>query len=375
MSMRKVSIEQTATITWAADTVIPVDVERVGLLTQIDITAEITPSATMRAAVQPNGIWRILRNLEIKGGAHTYFSLPNDDGCLEGSLLHYMNMVDGYGVGHGDAAITAPRRTFTPVSWVYHCGSRPQGPDAQFDLTAFIPAGDESQLRAELSTSGNDVMDDSVTISSATIVLTLHRVMGTQYELQQEMRRQQVNLPHNVPGITGMVPAWVPIIDSPAATAANFSRSIDPTLGGFTKRFGFLTQDATATRTLVANDELTDIRLRLVERSESVFEFGVEHLLNYLPYGSNLTADAGHLSLTTTVADPDFNAHAPVGVYFIDLRPYTHDWPGKDYGLDMRAFSRSNIVLGATITTNAAGDDTLILQERYIPYDKPLVIR
>ena len=162
----KRSYTQTNTAAWAADSAgIAVDIDRTGLITRIDATVEITPSLTLDGASQPDSIFRVIQNLRVVGGSHTYFTLPADDACMGGILLHNLNVYDGFGLGHRDGDIAAPGRTYVPMNFVLHAGSRPKdmfGRDNPYDLSAFIPANKEGQLRAEWVTSGNDVMDDSV---------------------------------------------------------------------------------------------------------------------------------------------------------------------------------------------------------------------
>ena len=48
--MRKMSISQTTSATWGADSTISTDLERTGLVTRIDFTVEVTPSASLDGA-------------------------------------------------------------------------------------------------------------------------------------------------------------------------------------------------------------------------------------------------------------------------------------------------------------------------------------
>ena len=159
--MRTITRRQTDTATYAADSTIATDLEREGLITQIDFTVEMTPSATLTAGhTNPDPLSRLVQNLRVVGGSHTFFNLPADDGALGGALLHYMNVVDGFGIGHPDGSVTAQEaRAFIPMQFVLHCGVRPRnskGVENPFDMSGFIPAFVEAQLRAEWTTSGND---------------------------------------------------------------------------------------------------------------------------------------------------------------------------------------------------------------------------
>lgn len=384
--MRKISIRQTASATWAGDTTIAADIERVGLVTRVDFLVEVTPSATLTGANQPDGLSRLVQNLRITGGSHVYTTVPADDGCQGGSILHYMNVIDGFGVGHPDGAIAAPTRTFTPMKFTFHFGSRPRtvwGVDNPYDLTAFIPAGGESQLRAEWTTSGNDVMDDSVTISSAVGRFQLHRLSGQESEIRQEMALQGVVLPGDEQW-TGMVPAWAARNFATAGTTTDFEAETDDlVMGGFLKRILLLAQDATATRTLRAGDEVTETRIWSVKTSEVLYQLTSELLTGYLPGGDQLTANSGAAeSGGTEKMGVDFNIAAPLGFYPIDLRNKTWTAPGsihspavgQAYGWDLRRVQTGDLRLGHIITTRAAGDDRLILWERLMPTKTPLSV-
>ena len=374
--MRKVTSRQTGSATWAADSTISTDIEQVGIITRIDATVEITPSATLTAANQPDGIFRLIQNLRVAGGGRTYFNLPADDGAEGGVLLHYLNALDGFGVGHGQGAVAAPNESYTWVNWALHCGTRPRdlyGRDNPFDLSAFIPASQESQLVAEWVTSGNDVMDDTVTISSAVMRFTIHRVTDTNDgQLREEMARQGVILPA---GASGMVPAWSATIDSQAGAASDFSREVNVQLGGYLKRIGMLFQDATASRTLRSSDEVTEIALIMPDSNERLIQVNLEVPNSRLGIGTVLTADSGAAvnASVATPASPDFGGHAPEGIAILDLRPHAISPVGREYGLDMRALRAGAVKLGFTISNYAAGDDSLILWERYIPWTGPLI--
>ena len=378
MSIRKKTITQTPTGVWAADSVISTDLDEVGLITRMDCTVEITPSATLTGANQPDGLFRVLGNLKILGGSHQYINLPSIDGGQGGTLLHYLNKMDGHGIGHADGAVAAPVQATTQINFVIHPGSRPRdwyGRDDPFDLSAFIPAGPESQLRAEWTTFGNDVMDDSVSISSAVMRYTLHRVQGELDEIQQEMQAQGVNLP---PGANGMVPAWSAIVHANAGTTSDFdAEQVEIVVGAYLKRIALLCQDATATRPLRAGDEVTRMAIKVPKTSEDLYNAFSDYLTSHMEYGTNLTANSGALeSGGTEKMQPDFNAAAPQGVYVIDLRARAKSYDGglgRDYGLDLRREQNGTYKLGLYITARAAGDDSLVLFERYQTYVGDLV--
>lgn len=378
-SLRKQTVQQTATAAWSGDTTIRTDIERVGLITRIDMTCEITPSATLTAANQPDGLFRLIQNMRIQGGTKTYFNIPADDGCEGGVLLHYMNKYDGHGIGHADGAIASggPNRLITLMNYVYHCGTRPRGPynrDNPFDLSAFIPAFGESQISAEYTTSGNDVMDDTVTISSAVMVFTLRRVLGDEAAIKGEMAAQDLNYPD---GANGMHPVWSATNRAHTGTTTDYdSFTTDVPVGAFLARIWVLEQDATTTRTLRAGDETTRLNLHLPIVNETLYQGRVEMLTGHLEYGSVLTANSGALeSAGTEKFGVDFNASAPQGVFHIDLKSMTFDPIGKDYGWDLRNYRTGDMRVGHFVLTYASGDDSLFIWERYEPYFGPLAPR
>ena len=255
-------------------------------------------------------------------------------------------------------------------------GSRPRnqwGRDNPYDLTAFIPAHAESQLNAEWQTSGNDILDDTVTVSSAVAAYTISRVVGSPDEIRAEMARQQVRLPFDpVPGgnpIVGMVPVHSAVNHGNAGTTTDFTaETVNIPMGAFLKRIAFVTQDATVVRTLRTQDGVTRLAITSPSTTEDIFRARLQHQLSLLPYGSNLVANAGAANSVDAELSTDFDAHAPFGIHAIDMRQFAQNIPGEDYGIDLRGFKTGDLVVGLYITTFASGDDTLFLFERYQPY-------
>lgn len=376
--MRKRSIEQTAQATWAASDTISTDLEKIGLITRIDFEVEITPSASMATANQPDGLFRVLQNVRIEGSPHVYTTLPADPGGHSGTLLHYLNRLDGFGVGHIEtAAIAAPQETHNPIRFTFHFGSRPKlwnGVDNPFDLSAFIPAGAETQLTASWITTPNSVMDDTVTIDSAVGKFTLHRVTGSEGEIRQEMSNQGVVLPTDPRGSrpTGMIPAWSSRIKAHTATTSDYEDETDdlPT-GGFLKRVAILNQDGTATRPARAANQITSIRIWSEKTSETLYQVSLSLLQGYLPLATVTTADS---------AAGAFNGGAPNGIGVIDLRALSTGTAqphqvGADYGWDLRrsaGLEKGDLRLGYIISTQGSGDDRLLHFDRLQTYDEPL---
>lgn len=369
--MRKLSQTQTAVGTWAADATQRVEIENDGLITQLDVVCEVTPSATLAGANQPDGIWRMGRDLRVLGGSATYFALPNDDGGGGGVLLHFINNYDLKMAGVRGGVITAPQRTYTPVTYVLHCGARPldmYGQPHPFDLTGFVPGLNRTTLTLEAQSSGNDVMDDTVTVTSAVWRITRHYILGTHSEIAQEMMAQGVMLPSPQEmgvqsAITGMIPAWVVTVDSPTATVADYGRELNiPTDGGFLRRIHLLSQDATADRPVRASDEVTGIKVSV--HGQELVKVFTDQLTGKMPYSNVLEADDAAI---------DFGNHAGAAVFIVDLSKHREaHTPGSIYGANLSGVPSSAAKLGLTLTTNAAGDDSLIIYERYKPYHGPL---
>lgn len=356
MGLLKQRQTQTTTGTWSASTTISTLLDRDGVITRIYATVEVTPSATLTGANQPDGLFRVLRGLRIVGGGHTFFDTPVEAGGQGGTLLHYLNLLDGFGLGHPAGGITAPMRLFTPITFALHCGARvrkPSGKDNPYDLSAFIPASALASLSAEWSTSANSLMDDVVTISSATIRYTHCQILANELELLEEMGRQKVVLP---PGVKAMMPDWSTEVYAHTADFADYSSEHNVPTGGWLKRIALLAQDATTTRPLRAADEIAGISLKLKRDGTHVYKARTEHLLSDFPVASNLEADDGAA---------DFQMNAPVGIYHIDGREPTNGEVQSDYGLDMNALGVGDLILGLTVENYASGDDTLILYEKF----------
>ena len=209
-------------------------------------------------------------------------------------LIHAINAIDHLGMpGFPDQqSVSGPDRTYHPVTWVFHCGSRPQdkyGRDNPWDLSGLIPATKISDLIAEFITGLNSVTDDAVTISSGVFRYTLHVVIGTHQEIMQEMARQEVVLPANLPGATAMQPAWVAETFAIDTTYTDFSLTRNVPTGRIVKRVAILSQDATATRPLVAQDEITGAKLDV--RLQTVMKVFADGAAAMQPKGNIAVAD------------------------------------------------------------------------------------
>jgi len=261
---------------------------------------------------------------------------------------------------------------YVPVKLSFHAGVRPKrrdGVDNKFDLSGFVPAGIESSPQVTWTTNPNTVLDDTVTLSSGVLTITAHRVLGTTADIEQAMANQGVMdildlvrsgaegvLPN--PLCTGFIPAWGAQVQSPTATAADYSLELDAQLGGFLKRVSFIAQDATATRPIRAGDELTAIRFIVPEKGITVLAYDTERTMADGPFGDMQAAD----DLTS------FGGSAHTGVYPIDLRAYGPTTLEQIMGYDTRGRQTGYAKWGQTLRTNASGDDIGVLTERLLTY-------
>lgn len=365
MTIQVPSVE-TNTITWAADSTPNMLLESSGAITRLECEVELVPSATLTGANQADGLNRVVRNLQLVGDGHKYFELPDDDGCQGGTILRTLNSIDGFGAGHGNGAITAPARTFTGIRFVLHAGTRPNawGFDNPTDLSGFIPAGATKALRLTWSTAGNDVMDDTVTISSAVMRVGVTKIhakpnVDAFADLLGAFAFQGLSQWQGRPTVDGkyqiMVPAWLGTVFAIPGTSTSHeavNAYQDLTTNCYLRRFTVLAQDATGTRPVRAGDEITSIRM-WEEGGARVFEKTAEMIQGALPVGLNTEADDGAA---------DFQGNALQGIYPIDFRALAD----PIYGFNlMNAVKKWRI--GYIHTTNASGDDRLSLEERYVP--------
>lgn len=361
--MRKLYRTQTQGITWSASGQPQVELDNSGLTTEIVVTAEITPSATLTAANQPSGLLRVGRNFRVEGGGNTFFSLPDEAAGHGSTILYYLNRVDYHRAGHPDGVIAAPQRTYTPITWWLHAGSRTWNP---FDLSAFVPGLSSNRTDLTWITTANTVMDDTVTLASAVLRISSRIVLGTESEVQAEMMAQGVSLPQTDAlgrsigsPVTGMIPSWTGNVEAPSATATDYSSVRNLPVGGYLRRITVASQDATAARPVLASDVAVQLRIKVFD--DEIVKVSGDELMNSVPYGSNLTINSGSPeSAATEKFGPDFNNHAPRGIMPLDLRPFGH----SDYGLNLIGVPGSSAELGLTILTNTAGDDIFFLYER-----------
>lgn len=359
--MIKRSVTQTNTWTWSASTDVEQDIIRDGYITHIDFVIELTPAAALTGANQPDGPFRMVQNFQIKGGSQTYFTLPAEQG---GRLWHYMMRKLMGHIGHGVGAITAPNLTQQPFLLRYHPGSRPLNPDGSvnyFDMTAFIPAIEESSLTGTWTTTqAADVIDDTNDITSAVMKATIYMVQGSAAEIMAEIRAQGVQ--------ALMTTAPTAERFAHTATASAYSEERDIPTGGYLRGIGFLMQDAVATATtngpFRGPDEVTAIAVLMPGIGAKLVEVDTEALYTAQPSGSYLMVD-DNVSGTAAYTGGQF---APDGVFYLPLKDRGISPLSKEYGINLLGARTGDWKLGLTISTYASGDDSLIFYDRLIPY-------
>jgi hypothetical protein len=357
--MIKRSVTQTKTWTYGASTNVEQDIIKDGIITHIDFSVQLTPSATLAAANQPDGPFRVIDNFSIRGGSQTYFSLPAEQG---GRLWHYVARQLMKHLGHGSGAIVAPNLTYIPIMFRFHPGSHPMNPDGSmnfFDLSAFIPAIEESSLRGVWQCPVNTILDDTVTLTSAVMKATIYMVQGTPDEIMQEMMAQGVPINPLTGRPALMTPSPTSEVFPTSAVKLDYSEERDIPTGCFLRGIGILAQDATATRPLRAADEVTAIALKMPSIGSRLVEVDFETLWLGQGYGTFLTAD--------DVVSPGA-VHVANGVGYLPLKDRGNSAMSREYGMNLMNARTGDWKLGLTVATYAAGDDILLWYDRLIPY-------
>lgn len=345
MGATLIRTRQTPSWTWAASQTVSQDIKASGAITRIVLRIRMTMSGSAAAAVQEDGFWRIIQALTLKGnGGVNYFSMGDEQ---IGRMLHLLNMRDKVlpGVGHGPIATT------NDFIFVLHFGSRPHdqyGRDNPWDMSAFVPGFDDTGLKLDWLTTANTVVDDTVTISSATMYATIFEVLGTRGDIREEMARQGVR--------QAMVPSSSYFTYAHTGTFSDVSKELDIPAGAFMRRIAILAQDDTATRPLRADDEVTEVAIKLPVGNQRVF-FDDFPAMNYA---------CGQCEATLVDDNATTGGALAVGAGFgvVDLRQQAD----RDYGLDLRNMKTGDLKLGVTIGSYAAGDDSFYWFDQLRPY-------
>ncbi len=336
---------QTPTWAWAASSTVGQDINASGAITRIVLRLRLTFSGAAAAAIQEDGTWRAIETLTLRGnGGVNYFSMGDQQ---IGRMIHLLNLNDKVlpGPGHTNMATTN--------DWIFvlHFGSRPfdqYGRPNPFDLSAFVPAFDDNGLRLDWLTGAAAVPDDTVTISSATMTATIFEVLGTKAEIMAEMRRQGVRQP--------MVPSSSYFSYAHTGNFSDVSRELDVPAGAFLRRIAILAQDDTATRPLRADDEITEVALKLPVGNQRVFFDDFPSMIYQQGTIQDLLVDDNATTGGAICVGQGFAT--------MDLR----EQADPDYGLDLRQFKSGDVKLGVTVANYAAGDDSFYWFDQVRPY-------
>lgn len=340
----KYNVRKTITETkaWAASSDLQFTLPNEGAITRIVLHYALTVTACLAADTNTElAAYKAIQNLKIEGSVGgTYIGASGEQ---MGRLLHLLNRVD-----FNKSNLNKGMATNTIYgTLILHFGSRPRdayGRDNPFDLTAFIPAQNESPNGLKLTittTAAADICDTAIDISAGTFYCDIFEVLG-------------------LPSMAGYKPMSSTEFYAHTADKSDLSDLHDIPTGCFLRRIVLLSQDATAISSggpLLADDEIDKVGLILPKENRRLIESNWEFLTQ--PLGilkMPVHAAAG------TLTKP-FDA-VITGFAILDLREYAN----PDYGLDLRGYQTGDIKLGLTIQNYAAGDDTIIYYDTLQPY-------
>lgn len=332
---------ETGTGTWAASSDIQLTLPNDGAITRIVLYYALTGTGILAADTNTEfPQFKPIQNLKVEGSKGTYLGLSGEQ---MGRVMGLLNMYDFPGK-------TFYRRMATNTIYgalVLHFGSRPRdayGRDNPFDLTAFIPAEDESPNGLKLTittTAASDICDTAVDISAGTFYADVYKVQG-------------------LPNMSGMRPMGSSEFYNHVANKSDLSDLHDVPTGCYLRRIVLLSQDATATSSggpLLAGDEIAKVGLLLPKENRRLIESD---------WGPLVSMGGIHrfpaMTAAGAVTKPIDGANE--GFAVLDLREYGH----PDYGLDLRNYQTGDVKLGLTIQNYASGDDTIIFYDTVQPY-------
>jgi len=330
------------TATWAASSDQQIDLPNEGAITRIDLQTYFTVTGCLAANTNiPYGIWRPIQNLKIQGGGgKSYFDMSYEQ---MGRMLHFLNRRDFPGTIFNSGMAT--NTIF--ANYCIHFGSRPRdmfGRDNPFDLTAFVPAQKEVNLKLTWTTTqAADIADTAIDISAGTMKATVYEVLG-------------------LPSMSGMVPVSSTQGFGTGGTAVSgLAKQFDVPTGAFLRRIAILTQDATAIGNsagpILVDDIVDEVALLFPKESRRLIEIDYDTLLTSggVPDVAAMTA-AGAVTKPSDFVVPGFTV--------VDLRPYAN----SDYGLDLRNYQTGDVKLAFTIPSGSDGDDIIIWYDTVQPY-------
>jgi len=327
-----VTTKVVTTPAWAASSDLQVDLPVDGAITRIVMRYYLTVTGVLAANTNTEfAQWKPIQNLKIEGGGgKQYVGLV---GNQMARMIHFLNQKDFAGYMFQKAMTTDT--IYGCI--VLHFGSKPRtlyGIDNPFDLSAFIPARDETNLKLTWSTTqASDVCDTAIDITGGQMVVSVHEVLG-------------------MPSMSGHIPVSSTEVYAHISDKSDLSALFDLPTGGYVRRIAILQQDATAIGSggpLVSDDEIDKIGILLPKENRRLIELDWDTFVqeNGIPRELTMTA-AG------AVTKPVEQVVGGFGV--LDLRKYAT----KDYGLDLRDSSTGDVKLGLSIQNFASGDDTII---------------
>ncbi len=335
----------TDTLAWSASGNPTLDLSKEGFLTELDVAVSVTSSASQASDAATFALWRAIQSLNIKGGGgKDYFNMS---GVQMGVLMHYLNLVDFPGKTWREIAATTHI-----VVWKIHFGSRPYdvfGRHNPFDLTAAIPAMDETNIKLTWGCPANNVLDDTITLSSATMRVTEHRVLPQSFAEERAIKA----------GL--FIPTSSCEAYDPGATKSALSGQRYAPTGNFLKRIAIAAQNDTAVGSfgpLFVGDQVTELGVKLAKANTWIIDGIRTDKLQM----SNPKFDGMEVVNTPNTQSP----WAPAGFYNLDFRQYGH----QDYGLDTRGLGSNDVILAMTIGAYATGEVEQIFYEQYEKYAK-----
>lgn len=335
-------------LTWAASSDVDKDLSNSGFLTALDIEVTTTMSGS-ETQLSTFAKWRMIQSMKIQGGSGKVYYNPS--GTQMGVAMHLLNLRDypGRTWRELDAAASS-------VKWRIQFSPRKRdvwGRDNPFDLTAAIPAMDETNLKLIWSTTANTAINNDTTISSATMYVTEYRVLPESAAQEAAIKRRL------------MVPISSSEAYDPGASKSNLSGERYVPTGKFVKRISILATDATAYTShgpLFNTDQVTEVGLYLAK--SGVWIVNAVRAKN-LALGVPLNDGYDVIDTPNTMSP-----WASPGFYVLDLGQHGGDsefGEGKDFGLDTRGMGSQDVKLAMTIDY-ASAEKEQIFYEQFEPY-------
>lgn len=348
MGVELVRNRQTSYADGILDTTTSTDIRASGALTSMIVRVHIkVGTSTMVSNHFVDGLFRVIDSIRIKGaGGVSYFSMGDHE---IGTMLHWVNMYDKTinGVGHG--ALVA-NGSYIDLVFVLHFGSRPRdefGRMNPFDMTAFIPAFDDSELKLEISWAASLCMDGTATLDTSPTYITTFQAFGLAGDLKAEMARQRVR--------ATMIPISTYLSEAHTATKADFSYEKDVPTGTYLRRI-VIQEKNEATPSARTDDQVTEIALKLPQASQRIIQDDlVAMTYTQGPIESLQEAD---VAITAGVI------RTGPGTAVLDLRQHAD----PDYGMNLMAYRPGDVKLGMTVGSYTSGEDTYLWYDQLRPY-------